>query len=655
MNLNSLVEAAANGQQDLDRLPTGDLLPPNIENLKKVYYLPVGLSPVQRDLIEILIKLHKNSILKQFRDEEEGITESYIQNNSNETDLSSPLLSESDLQNLLYRNLTLIANHPYLLVEHYMPTKLLLMESHERLFLSSDKFEKFDKLLNGIQGLSLNVVIVGHNIKELDLIEAFILGRSLNYKRYSGAQIVESQKSSSQSSAGSDQKNSNGSTSGSDKKSGKEDDYIPRSQKHPKVKASEFPLTLHLITYQQLKSTFFENTSLDFIISFDPFIDENDSHVEYLRTYKGKLSSSDQPIPLIKIIVAQSHQHGFLTLKDSNEDELKITQKTLYSAIANRSQDNSKLFDESYGVLFDHAKKFFQDPINNHWPIKGLPNFKLHTDEEIVQSLDQDFSVAFNTEGPTHKKIKSDVIVVPQQLTVKEYHQILAKLTIARISGIEKAINLNKEKIKPFKLKSTIKHNQSDNIKLKIADLFKESKKLQEEASSAEKRYERLELEYEKYETNEKSLTEKKDYLEKVESGEIVLKDEELDSELKELESFLSNLKTENEELSIKSDELRSEYQQITSDAAEKSGTAKLFETKDKELADKIQGQGKKLRLLINEDVKISNQEQAKVLQRNLKFLKIYNTKLSETVKEKVSTLTVGRNGRVYRSTTPYI
>lgn len=650
MNLSNLMDAGGNGTGVIDYASaTSSAVSANDGNIKKVYYLPVGLSPVQRDLHEILIKLHKNSIISELTDKDDDLGSSFTKNSPADSDSSYPLLTDDDMQNLLYRNMTLISNHPYLLVEHYMPKKLLLMESHERLLLASDKFNKFDRLLNVIQDLSLNIVIVGHNIKELDLIEAFILGRSLNYKRYSGTSLYEAQKEVKIEQNGHKIGNGN-----SDKKSAKDDDYIPRSQRNPKPEKPPFPLTLHLITHQQLKSTFFEGVALDFILSFDPSLDENDSHINYLRTTSNAAYSSELPIPLIKIVVSESQHHGFLKLKDTTDDIDSLRRTTLYSAVANRGSDHTTDFDEAFGVAYQNVKSFFQDPFGKKWPVPDLPDFKVHTNQEVIQSVEQDYSIDFR-ESLTNKRIKTDVIVVPQQLNIKEYHRLLAKMTIARMASVEKTINLNKEKIKPLRLKSTIRHNETDGIKLKVAELFKESKKLNEEAGVAEKRYERLELEYEKFEQSEKTLIEKKENLTKIKSGEIILEDEELDAELKELEEFLAKLKTENEELSEKSGTLRGEYQQSTSEAAEKSTSSKALETRNKELQAKLDGQGKKLRQLKNEDIKISTDEEVAKLRANLKFLEFYNQKLTETVKEKVSTLNVGRNGRVYRSTTPYV
>jgi len=650
MNLSSIMESDAPTGEVLDYATNNEA--PNVENLNKVYYLPVGLSPVQKDLYEILVKLHKKSITKHLCGEEgNGLGSEYASNVPTNEDTSFPVLSDEDLQNLLYRNMTLVSNHPYLLVEHYMPKKLLLMESHERLFLASDKFNKFDKLLNVLQDLSLNVVIVGHNIKELDLIEAFILGRNINYKRYSGASLYEEPKQNKKEENGNG-KHANG--NGADKKNPKDDDYVPKSQRNDDSKKLAFPLTLHLITHQQLKTTFFQDVALDFIISFDPSLDENDAHINFLRTTTNSSYSNDSPIPLIKIIVSQSQHHGFIKHQHSLDDEQTLRNKTLYSAIANRGADTTKEFDEQYGVSFQNIRAFFQDPFKNKWPITDIPDFKMRHKEEIIQSLDQDYSIVFK-ENTTNKRIKTDMIVVPQQLTIKEYHRLLAKLTIARISSVEKTINLNKERIKPLRLRSTIRHNETDNIKIKVGQLFKESQKLQEEATVAERRYERLETEYEKFEQSEKILSEKKKNLLKIKDGETVITEEEMDSELKELEEFLSKAKSDNEQLVEKSGTLRSEYQQTTSEAAEKSTIAKALTTKNKELVAKLDGQGKKLRQLKNEDVKISTSDEVEKLRANLKFLEVYNNKLSESVKEKVSTLNVGRNGRVYRSTTPYI
>lgn len=122
-----------------------------------VFYVPCGLTNLQKELYKVLIFLHRDSLLSQ------------IENGAQDEELNS----------LLVNNLQLVNNHPFLLVEHYIPKKLLLMESNERLMQQSDKFNKFDKIIQDLIPMNLNLIVIGKNIKELDLIEAFLLERKL--------------------------------------------------------------------------------------------------------------------------------------------------------------------------------------------------------------------------------------------------------------------------------------------------------------------------------------------------------------------------------------------------------------------------------------------------------------------------------------------
>ncbi|GMM58988.1 Hda2 protein [Maudiozyma humilis] len=161
-----------------------------------VHYLPVGLTTFQRDLVEILVSLHAESFAK----ERAGTGESAA-------GAAPGSLSARQLTYLFNTHIRAVANHPCLLVDHYMPRQFLRMEPTERLTDSSDKFQTLHQLLNtvaqlrrpqsGFSGDSreaaspvfLKVAIVAHSIKELDLLESITLGKGFKVKRLSGTSL----------------------------------------------------------------------------------------------------------------------------------------------------------------------------------------------------------------------------------------------------------------------------------------------------------------------------------------------------------------------------------------------------------------------------------------------------------------------------------
>lgn len=95
----------------------------------------------------------------------------------------------------LYANTQLVATHPYLLVQHYLPPNLLLKDVHHRLARASGKFSVLVNLIELIRDKKINVALISRAGKSFDLIESLLLGRMINYKRYSGTYLRQSSKS----------------------------------------------------------------------------------------------------------------------------------------------------------------------------------------------------------------------------------------------------------------------------------------------------------------------------------------------------------------------------------------------------------------------------------------------------------------------------
>ena len=155
-----------------------------------VHYLPVGLTTFQRDLVEILVSLHAESFGQE--------------RNGSGVSGAAGMLSARQLTYMFNTHIRAVANHPCLLVDHYMPRQFLRMEPTERLTDSSDKFQTLHQLLNTVAQLRrpqmsgeeagvappfLKVAIVAHSIKELDLLESITLGKGFKVKRLSGTSL----------------------------------------------------------------------------------------------------------------------------------------------------------------------------------------------------------------------------------------------------------------------------------------------------------------------------------------------------------------------------------------------------------------------------------------------------------------------------------
>lgn len=489
-----------------------------------MFRIPIGLTALQRDLVEVLVQAHKTQLLERQVDE------------------------------LLLRNIHLLTNHPFLLVDHYMPKQLLQMETHEKLLEASDLFHKLDKLLCRLQRTRYRVLLVGSSIKELDLVEAFINGRDLSYKRYSGMSLYEPQETTA-------------------------------------------TFTLYLVTKQQLIP------QVDFVITLD-----NSLQLQW-------------QCPVISFLSVQSPMHGMLT-----HDK----ETSLLSSLVTRSNDYTRVY-EPFGTLFEALEQ-----LDFHsWP-QCIPEFQVYSPSEAIYSL----------HTQQEKKIKADD---------QDYPKLITGLTLQRVEEIYDEMDKNAGKLKPLRLRGTLYHNQWDQEKLNIGELFKESLKLKEEATAQEGRVTRLEAEGAKYQEKMDGLGTELAYLTKVEKGEEILDDEGLDEEITQLEAQLQGLLDSNRTSDSAMDELRMTYQRITSTAAEKSLLSLSLKNQNDDLVKRLSDTAFKLRTasVVKQQQRVEMEcQRARV---TLTFLEKYNGALSAQVKERMGTLTVGRNGRVHRSTTPYV
>lgn len=161
--------------------------------MSNVHYIPIGVTDIQYDLIEILISMHYNSLIDE-------IYKGKLIKNDTTNDMidnHKKCLSSRQMIYLLDSHIRAVLNHPCLLVDHFMPRKFLQMETINNLTLSSDKFKVLQKILFQLVDnfnkdvTNLNILIIAHNVKELDLLEGLLLGQFFKLKRLSGNSLYD--------------------------------------------------------------------------------------------------------------------------------------------------------------------------------------------------------------------------------------------------------------------------------------------------------------------------------------------------------------------------------------------------------------------------------------------------------------------------------
>ena len=101
-------------------------------------------------------------------------------------------MSDESMFDAFIFNVKQITNHPSLLVDHYIPRNLLLLNSKENIISLSNKYYQVSEILDKLvqRDVRKTIIISVSNAKEMDLIESFLLGkRGLQYYRFSGSSL----------------------------------------------------------------------------------------------------------------------------------------------------------------------------------------------------------------------------------------------------------------------------------------------------------------------------------------------------------------------------------------------------------------------------------------------------------------------------------
>lgn len=160
---------------DLFKILDGTPEPPIVslstsENMSGDYWLPVPMCEYQKELTDQVVSLHYSDILKYF-----------------ETDDKEQVLLDS--LEVLYLNSQLVATHPYLLIDHYMPKNLATKDTPWNLCETSGKFQVLKDVITLLEDRKINVAIVGRSGKLLDLLEALLLGSRCHINKLHGTNL----------------------------------------------------------------------------------------------------------------------------------------------------------------------------------------------------------------------------------------------------------------------------------------------------------------------------------------------------------------------------------------------------------------------------------------------------------------------------------
>ncbi|CAI4057128.1 hypothetical protein SUVZ_02G4070 [Saccharomyces uvarum] len=579
----------------------------------KVYYLPVRLTQFQKDLSEILISLHAESFKSSLvgRSPENSLNRPDGSSAKPETH-SYPRLSQRQLTYIFDSNIRAIANHPSLLVDHYMPRQLLRMEPTESLIAGSHKFQVLNHLINSIifrdriqtPNKVIKCAIIAHSIKELDLLEGLVLGKNFRIKRLSGTSLYnEKHKFTTLTTADSttnkdgtpNSLSSTSSNSNSTSYTGySKDDYdysVKRNLKKRKLNTNDW---LFLATTKHLKHDQYllANYDLDMIISFDPMLEIELPALQLLK------NSTNKNIPIIKLLVQNSPDHYLLDpeIKSSSTDSVFLDD--------NNHLDNGQEYEEIKSSLlyFLQTRKTKVDNFNVDYAAlvkccleggdcnESLPNLNLITLDET--SKDFSGSEFWQPQLTELNYSTTELPLWDSSLDIKTYQTELMHRAVIRLKDIQDEFTNGSGLLNANRFNENQRQNKLDDIKNSIGVTFKNKQELEKSINDSEKRYRHALTESIKLDDKVNHLLKNKAELENfiklcpenISSEYDLEKESTLVSKLNQyadenilFSDKLKALQEANAEKSNKNDELRSKYQIESSKAAESAQTLKTL------------------------------------------------------------------------------
>ncbi|CCE62824.1 hypothetical protein TPHA_0D01850 [Tetrapisispora phaffii CBS 4417] len=575
-----------------------------------VFYIPVGLTSFQKDLIEILISIHSKAFKTEL-----GIGEGdsvKAEEDRKDTNTSLTTLSNIQMTYMFDSGIWSVLNHPCLIVDHYMPRQFLLMEPTERLINSSDKFKQLDMFLTSLLSRNrttfpgvVKIALVSHGVRELDLLESYILGKKLKILRLSGKSLYkegyqypvssENNKQKSKrrkkdsSSDSSSSHDSSPNTTAANRYTGyAKDDYDYSSKRNKNLDSKEekedwifLTTSNHLLNNPKLLSEY----DIDIIISFDPLLDPNMEAFKNIKNLKNNKTA--KKLSIIKLVVKDSPDHFILHKKmsykkDNYQNILKsithflLTRESVIPTTTIACKSNEKIeTTERYPKIA--YREFIEKLLLGEDIKRILPELELSTNTHLNDE-DEILKCCKSTLCPldySDLQLDNDTTIT----NIKTYQSTLMKRTIERMKSLQNDYGIKKNIILNKRVEETNIQNSFDELKHSIGETFKKSQEMEKLANNSEKTLEKAQSEKDKLKAKLTKLQSKKLELSKLLSAETDSAVSDLKTNyLSQIENFtkeFEQIKKINDDLSKKNDDLRLDYQQKSSKAAELAQTLK--------------------------------------------------------------------------------
>lgn len=307
------------------------------------YWLPTTMCLYQKELTDQIVSLHYSDILRYFET----------------SDFKEDVVLES--MKTMCQNSALVATHPFLLIDHFLPKSLIARDIPSHLCETSGKFTVLKDLITLVQDYETDTALVCRPGRTMDLVEALLLGNKVDIKRYDSNSIKSRQK---------------------------------------KQKKVSYPCTVHLFPSEHwdIKNSPIDKNveRFDMFIALDHSVNTNNKDMINILTHgrrtkhKGDRSTATESrAPIVRLIAINSFEHCDLFFREKySEDTREYLEAVTAAVVVLRDRvgvlppDLRPIYNQHLGYLVE----WLEDP-SLPWPLPDIYTIKHYTSMDVERSL----------------------------------------------------------------------------------------------------------------------------------------------------------------------------------------------------------------------------------------------------------------------------
>lgn len=698
MNLMDMLSAGAENSAIPTEFPAAydQQAPESLPSLNNVYYFPTTFTKLQNDMSEAVVQIFGPSMLQQIVAKgQRASINSLLEVQEPVFNGQPPTMDDGELSALLFDQLQRVSRHPSLVVDHFIPKKLLLLEVKDRLLHMSGKLEFFNRVVDLISkkyeypaGIThdYNLLVVAETVKELEWIEGLIIGKKLRYLNLSARKLYDEEEKLArfvkEESVDDDQQ--------SHEFKKRRRHFVARRAKQSK----HTPVfTLHLVTSRQLYLSYSSSTPFDMIVSFDGELDTESASIELLRSNNKVNNRSLRGVlvktPIIVPISLFSIEHVIhliprpAVLFGLSDSEKAWKLRVVHAFIANRHRlfesSDKNFYLEAYGRdcsrlldwLFSWDKVLLSPKVKQLLAYLGEVVLSC-SDEKLEKRLNDNFlhelGKIFTGTANGWEKHLLETLTDDTPLNYETFKKKFAEVLNHRITQAETLRKEGNASILPeFRENEARRQEELDHDEELIGGEYRKLRKLNEDANVVDRKFNRSETEHARVLALATELSEMITHLEDVVKNK---NEDELKSLLEEQKLLLSQLEEEKEKLDGEytklvddTEQLRTEYQNKSAaavHATHKLNSAKELQT---QLESKLARPGMTTlpTLARNDEKLVYDSEISRLVQENDFIKLLFSKRLDQLVKERSAILDSTSSGsssrptnRLSRASTPF-